>query len=185
MEREPQPVQQPGEWQLFLQICEMYLHGKVKKPVVVELGIWRDGQRKFYEEILGAEFIGIDCSDLRGTPDILGDSRKRKTMLALKERLNGRSINILFIDASHRYENIKRDFELYSPLCSDIIAIHDIERGRYQNIETRGFWKFWDELKATAHKETEKNKKFLFLSIHRYMEIRNESQMGIGVMIKQ
>ncbi len=185
MEREPQPVQQPGEWQLFLQICEMYLNGKVKKPVVVELGIWRDGQRKFYEEILGAEFIGIDCSSLRGTPDILGDSRKRKTRVELKERLNGRSINILFIDASHRYENVRRDFELYSPLCSDIIALHDIERGRYQHRQTREVWKFWDELKLMAHMETERNQEFLFLSIHRHKESKDRGQMGIGVMIRQ
>ncbi|HEC64416.1 MAG TPA: class I SAM-dependent methyltransferase [bacterium] len=184
MEQEPLPAQQVAEWQLFLQLCDMYL-GKVKNPIVVEIGIWRGSQRKFWEELLDAEYIGIDSSNDRATPDIHGDSRRRKTMLRLKERLSGRSINVLFVDASHRYENVKRDFELYSPLCSDIIAIHDIERGRYQDIVTRKAWKFWDEMKLKAHKETEKNGEFLFLSIHKYRDIRDEAQMGIGVMVKQ
>ena len=183
MEQRPFPAQQVSEWQIFLQLCDMYLK-KTENPIVVELGVWRGGQEKFWKELLGAEYIGVDSSSERN-PDIIGDTTQRKTMLKLKERLDGRSINILFIDASHRYENVKRDFELYSPLCSDIIAIHDIERGRYQNIITREVWKFWDEIKSTAHKETGKNGEFLFLSIHKYREIRDEAQMGIGVMIRQ
>ena len=183
MEREPFPAQQAAEWQMFLQLCDMYLE-KTENPMVVELGSWRGGQRKFWEELLGADYIGIDSSSERN-PDIVGDTTKEKTMLELKEKLDGRSINVLFVDASHRYENVKRDFELYSPLCSDIIAIHDIERGRYQDIVTRKAWKFWDEMKLKAHKETEKNGEFLFLSIHKYRDIRDEAQMGIGVMVKQ
>jgi len=52
-------------------------------------------------------------------------------MEALKKKLGGRSINILFIDASHHYHNVRKDYELYHPLCSDIVAFHDIELGRY------------------------------------------------------
>lgn len=185
MEQKPSPTQQESEWKMFLRICEMYLNNKIKKPIVVEVGIWRGSQKKFWEELLGAEYIGIDCSNVRAIPDIHGDSRRRKTRIELKERLDGRSINILFIDASHRYESVRRDFELYSPLCSDIIALHDTERGRYQHRGTREVWKFWDELKLQAHIETERNQKFLFLSIHRYRESRDRSQMGIGVMIRQ
>jgi len=184
MEQRPFPAQQEAEWQMFLQLCDMYLE-KVKNPIVVEIGIWRGSQRKFWEELLDAEYIGIDSSNDRATPDIHGDSRRRKTKLKLEERLNGRSINVLFIDASHRYENVRKDFEMYSPLCSDIIALHDIERGRYQHRRTREVWKFWDELKLRAHIETEKNQEFLFLSIHRYRESSDRSQMGIGVMIRQ
>jgi len=185
MKQEHRPSQHLPEWQIFLQICEMYLNKKIKNPIVVELGIWRDGQRKFWEELFGAEFIGVDSFNNRGNPDIHGDTGKRKTMLELKRRLNGRPINVLFIDASHRYKKVKRDFELYSPLCSDIVALHDIERGRYQKTKTREVWKFWDELRSKAHKETDKDGKYLFLSIHKYRDNADQSQMGIGVMIKQ
>ena len=116
-----------NEWKIFLEICEMYLKKhEIKKPVVVELGVGKNGQKNFYEQLLGAEHIGIDIAR-RHHPDIHGDTHDPRTLEALKNRLGGRSINILFIDACHSYESIKRDLKIYFPLCSDIIALHDIE----------------------------------------------------------
>jgi hypothetical protein len=42
--------------------------------------------------------------------------------------LRGRRIDLLFIDADHRYQGVRRDFELYSPLCRTwwVIGFHDI-----------------------------------------------------------
>ena len=79
---------------------------------------------------------------------------------------------ILFIDASHAYEDVKKDYELYSPLCSDIIAIHDIETHRYSRKKEYEVWKFWDELKA--------QKDYSFISI-----CGKKDHMGIGVIIKR
>ena len=167
---EGSPEQHPSEWQMFLEICEMYLrkHG-IKNPVVVELGLWANKQKKFYEQLLGAEHISVDMKK-RQHPDIRGNTHDRKTLEVLKERLNGKSINILFIDACHDYESIKKDFEMYSPLCSDVIVIHDLKLRR------SGVGKFWDELK-TKHKD------FLFLSIYQYRE--SKIQMGIGMITKR
>lgn len=180
------PSQHTPEWLTFLEICEMHLkkHG-IENPVVVELGMWRGWQRQFYEQLLGAEYIGIDAANNRCTPDIHGNTHDPETMKALKEKLRGKPINILFIDASHRYKSVKKDFELYSPLCSDIVAIHDIELGRYQNIKTRGVWRFWDELKIRIYKNTEGHGNFLLLSIHQHRDVGDKSQMGIGMVIKR
>lgn len=182
MKKENRPSQCESEWQKFLEICETYLEKhKIENPIAVELGTWKNRQKKFYEKLLGVKHIGINISQKRGQPDIIGNTHDPKTMAKLKEMLNGHSINILFIDASHAYEDVKKDYELYSPLCPDIIAFHDIETYRYKNIQRCEVWKFWDELKEDAHRGR-KHKDFLFLSIYQY---RNKVEMGIGVIIKR
>lgn len=177
------PAQDPYEWRMFLEVCGSYLKdNKIKNPIVVELGTWKDKQKRFYEQLFGAEYIGIDANDIRSTPDIVGNTRDPKTLEALKRRLRGRPINILFIDAFHSYDGVKKDFEMYSPLCSGIVAFHDIELGRYQIHPRREVWKFWDGLREKAAKGAEEYDGFLFLSIFQHIKKR---QMGIGVMIKR
>lgn len=188
---ELRPSQHRDEWRMFLELCEVHLrkHG-IENPVVVELGIGRNRQKRFYEQILGARHIGIDNSSDRGIPDIVGDTHDPKTMETLKEKLGGKPINILFIDASHYYKDVKKDFELYSPLCTDIIALHDIEaeRRRGKSLPMEGLaevWKFWDELKTKAYRGEAGCGDFLFLSIYRYRSIGKRGQYGIGVILKE
>lgn len=180
------PAQQPEEWRMFLQICEMYLKmHNIKNPVVVELGILYGMQRKFYEKFLGAEYIGVDISDGRTVPDILGDTRKPETLKALKEKLRRRLIDILFIDGLHTYEGVKSDFETYSPLCNGIVAFHDIEAGRFEGSKRKQVWKFWDDMKEESYIKDGRFKNFMFLSIHQYcIHPRMDRRLGIGVIIK-
>lgn len=181
------PNQYPPEWLMFLEICDTYLKKhKIKNPTVVELGIYKNKQKKFYEQLFGAKHIGIDSSIRRSIPDIRGFTEDPKTMETLKKKLRGRPINILFIDASHRYEYVRRDFELYSPLCSDIIAFHDIESGRYVAKKGHDVWKFWNELKETSYTETGKYENFLFISIRQCRLKRGKViRIGVGMMIKK
>jgi len=179
------PEQHLPEWQMFLEVCEIYLKKhKIKNPIVVELGIWENKQKKFYEQLLGAEYIGIDVRIRRPVPNIIGDTHDPKTLNALIKKLNGRPINILFIDANHRYEHVKADFEMYSPLCTDIVALHDIETRRYENSRKVSVWRFWDELKTdelkTMANEDKEEHKDLFLSID-----GRRNYMGIGMIIKR
>ena len=68
------PTQQKSEWRMFLEICEAYLNKhNITHPIVVELGVGRNRQKKMWETIFGAEHIGMDKSNRRGEPDILGD----------------------------------------------------------------------------------------------------------------
>lgn len=170
---EDRPSQRKSEWLTFLEFCEAHIKThKIENPIVVELGTWKNKQKKFYELLLGARHIGINCRKKRGMPDIYGNTHAPKTMIQLKEMLNGQSINILFIDASHVYEDVKKDYELYSPLCSDIIAIHDIETHRHNRKKEYEVWKFWDELKAKGD--------YSVISI-----CGKEDHMGIGVIVKR
>lgn len=181
------PIQCRPEWLMFLEICEKHLEKhSIKNPIVVELGVYRDRQKRFYEQLLGASHIGINIKVSRSVPDILGDSHNLETLKMLKEKLGGKPINILFIDASHTYESIKKDFEMYSPLCSDIVALHDIENGRHKNDWRNMVWKFWDELSAKAYVPMGGYENFLFLSIHQCVFGRKKTKrQGIGVMIKR
>jgi len=168
------------EWQVFLETCEIYLAKRgIKNPIVVELGTNWNSQKKFYERLFGAEHIGIDITARRSIPDIIGNSHDLKTVETLKKRLGGRLINILLIDANHLYDGLKSDFELYSPLCSDIVAFHDIE------FRKRGVWKFWAELKTKACAEAGDYKNYLFISIYQHRGFGTRRQMGIGVIIKR
>jgi cephalosporin hydroxylase len=47
---------------------------------------------------------------------IRADSHSYKTLDKVKEILNGRSVDFLFIDGDHTYGGVKKDFEMYSPL---------------------------------------------------------------------
>lgn len=167
------PSQRKSEWRKFLEICEVYLKkNKIENPIVVELGTWKNKQKQFYEQLLGAKHIGINFRKKRGRPDIYGNTHDPETLVKLKEMLNGRTINILFIDASHLYKDVKKDYEIYSPLCSDIIGIHDIETHRYNQKKEYEVWKFWDELIAQEN--------------YKYRIIKDKKDhMGIGVIIKR
>ena len=176
--RKYMPSQAILTWRLFLELCELYLaKWEIENPVVVELGVRTNHQKRFYEELLNAEHIGIDISNTLYEPDILGDTRDPQTLKELCEILDGRRIDILFIDADHTYEATKSDFEMYSPFCDGIVAFDDIHLSRHKkgNRFNHGVYKLWDELKRA-----EEYKNVLFLSTHQ----RRESD-GIGMIIKR
>jgi len=171
------PSQCKEEWLAYLEICEMYLKKhNIKHPVVVELGVYKNKQKAFYEKLLGADHIGIDASERRSVPDIKGNTHDPETLKRLKERLNGRDINILFIDACHKLDDVKKDFEMYSPLSVDLVVFHDTEIGRRGGRDGHQAWKFWDHLKNVAYKNDEK---LLFFSI------QHGHSPGIGIITKQ
>lgn len=184
---EMRPSQHPPEWQAFLEICEMYLkkHG-IKNPIVVELGVYKGRQKPFWVKLFKAEHIGIDISTKRYEADIIGNTHDASTIATLKKRLNGRKVDILFIDASHRYDEVKQDYEMYSPLCSGIVALHDIESLRHHNTERRKVWKFWDELLEASFTEEKENEPFLFLPILQcHAKNKKSRRLGIGAIIKR
>ncbi len=145
------------EWLMFLKICETYLKAhKIKNPIVVSVGQQKDNDKDYYEQVFEAEYITA-------------------------AKLRGRAIDILSIGGGS-YEEVRKNFEAYSPLCSGIIVIHDIESCRYKKRKAAESWKFWDELKLKTAKGEKKYEDFLFLAIHK-KRIRG-NQRGIGVIIK-
>jgi predicted O-methyltransferase YrrM len=81
------------------------------------------------------------------------NSHDPSTVQLLRGVLDGRPIDLLFIDGDHSYDGVRRDFEMYSPLVADrgLIAFHDIVPGIAAHVE--GVPQFWSELKASIHTE--------------------------------
>lgn len=136
----PMPVQNFREWQVYLSLIESYFRTrKIENPLVVEIGVYTNRQKRFYEELLDYRHIGIDTWP-PSHADIIGNSKDSSTFNKLKEKLRGQPINLLFIDANHGYSDTKRNYELYSPLTTNIIVIHDVIS--YVGSTSR----FWNEL---------------------------------------
>lgn len=105
---------------------------------------------------------------------INGPSAWRRTRHALRQALDGRQLDLLFIDGDHSYAGVARDFLLYRGLVrhGGLIAFHDIvpdHRSRY-GTDTLGWSggvpQLWDTLKQS----------------YEYREfIRDASQDGFGI----
>jgi predicted O-methyltransferase YrrM len=122
-----------------------------RPATVVEIGTYRGGSFYAFCNIVdrnailisidlpgglfGGGYTDAELSSMRGyglptqaVHFLAADSHHASTRDAVRERLDGRPIEFLFIDGDHRYEGVRRDFELYSPLVADggLIAFHDI-----------------------------------------------------------
>jgi predicted O-methyltransferase YrrM len=78
---------------------------------------------------------------------IRADSHASSTLSELTQVLDGRLIDLLFIDGDHTYEGVRSDYETYAPLVAPggLIVFHDIlPCGR----EHGNVSKLWDELQS-------------------------------------
>jgi len=102
---------------------------------------------------------------------IRADSHQQKTLEEVKNILNDRKVDFLFIDGDHTYEGVKKDFEMYRPLVKKggLITFHDIVSGPAENVG--GVPRFWKEvLKNFNHKE--------------FVKAWDQNGYGIGVIYK-
>lgn len=99
------------------------------------------------------------------------NSHEDSTVNMVKEILNGRKIDCLFIDADHTYEGVKRDFEVYSTFVETggLIIFHDILP---HTNPIYGVEKFWRETK-NKYKYRE------------FIKDPNNVGLGLGVLFKQ
>ena len=170
--RECHPGQNAKEWEFFLEFAEKYFKDKnIENPIVVELGVRGGCQQRFYEQLLGAKYIGIDFVETYAKPDILGNTHDPETLKQLNEMLDGKPINLLFIDADHSYDSAKKDFEIYGTLTKHIVAFHDI---RTEQVHVR---LFWEELLMADNDWV----KMMFYQ----KNILRPLQYGIGVIVKE
>jgi predicted O-methyltransferase YrrM len=145
-------AQRRGAMQKVTELAPLLtLLAKRRPATVVEIGTYRGGT--FYAlcniaardaalvsiDLPGGLFGGgytddeLDAMRGYGLPSqslhfLAADSQQASTREAVVERLGGRPIEFLLIDGDHRYEGVRRDFELYSPLVArgGVIAFHDI-----------------------------------------------------------
>jgi hypothetical protein len=174
----PIPGQHACEWRWFMALVKIYFEIKnVWNPQVVEIGIKKKGQKPFYEKMLNAFYLGVDYDMRFVVPDVLGNSQEESTRDDLVKKLNGKSIDLLFIDANHRYQFVKRDYELYSPLVKYLVVFHDINHP--------GPKRLWKELQE----EKPENRTFVTISnlfpTKQFPGKEGKLEMGIGIIIKE
>jgi cephalosporin hydroxylase len=135
--------------------------------IILEIGILRGGVICYFRNKV-KQVIGIDLGNhpmgLKEYPSdvIIGDSHNISTLEEVKKRLDGKKVDVLFIDGDHSYVGCKSDFEMYSPLVrkGGIVAFHDILLGGWHEDSGKKYGreirvgKVWNELKPEYnHKE--------------------------------
>ena len=117
----------------------LYLWSKVIKPdgLIISIDLPRTYRKSLNRFFHKAFFGNKHVYFLRENSQTYACRKK------VREILNGKSIDFLFIDADHSYEGVKKDFQTYSPLVrkSGLIAFHDI-------LDECGVNRFWPEIKS-------------------------------------
>jgi predicted O-methyltransferase YrrM len=85
---------------------------------------------------------------------LAGNSHSGRMLEAVEELLDGRMVDLLFIDGDHTYEGVKQDWQMYSPLVGPggLIIFHDIVE--HDEIPECQVDRLWNELKS-EHKHEE------------------------------
>jgi cephalosporin hydroxylase len=89
---------------------------------------------------------------------VVGDSHAAGTGQRIRRLLDGRQLDLLFVDGDHTYDGVSQDFADYAPLVRSggLVAFHDIvPGGPGKHGDPGGVPAFWQELKATTPTATE------------------------------
>jgi len=129
---------------------------------ILEIGFENGGTAYLFSHICH-NLISVDISKLRIDVTCIeknlnkytyveGNSRDIKTLNKVKKVLDGKSLDVLFIDGDHSYNGVSSDFYTYSPLVKSggVVAFHDVHedlRFDYSTWVTR----FWEEVIKVHH----------------------------------
>ena len=112
----------------------------VVTPRFDEFGYPEDSQVK------GSAYIRQKCKFLMTQPN----SHNVTTLEEVKQILNGRKADVLFIDGDNTYNGVKQDFNLYSGLVKEggLIGIHNVLKSDFHTQHSCFIHDFWDEVKV-------------------------------------
>jgi len=158
--KEYQLQQVEGEWLEFLSIAD-----SISPKVILEIGAFKGGSAACFGH-LADTVISIDEWQGRFDPEkikklceyhyISDNSHAKRTLQKLKSALNGRQVDVLFIDGDHTYKGAKYDFQIYKNYVrkGGIVGLHDIVESKQHKDLSCHVYKLWEELKATYNTQT-------------------------------
>jgi predicted O-methyltransferase YrrM len=140
------PMQDPGELRALVELL-----AEDPPRVVLEIGTARGGTLYAFARVAAddAVLVSVDLPGgafgggyprwraplyrafARGAQRVellRGDSQDGAMLTRVRELLDGRPVDFLFVDGDHSYDGVRRDVELYTPLLRDggVVALHDI-----------------------------------------------------------
>jgi glycosyltransferase involved in cell wall biosynthesis/cephalosporin hydroxylase len=177
-----QLIRKRNSMQISLEIENLQLLLANKKPkVVIEIGTAKGGTLARWFELPTVEtIISIDLSNgIHGGQGfeertyvisdaieqanigkiefyaVNGSSRDPYIINRVRELLDGRSVDFIFIDGDHTYNGVKRDFENYEGFLSTdaIVGFHDIIDSEFHRANNCNVSEFWKQLKLQYESE--------------------------------
>jgi len=141
-------IQKVGELSAFLALV-MDLD---PLELVVEVGSFDGGTLWAWQQIC-PEVVGVDLPppghedtvrlNSLGCQIVCGDSHDPATLNRLEALIEGRSVDMLFIDGDHTYDGVKADYEMYAPLVrpGGLVGFHDIcQHPSMPFVQVNRFW---------------------------------------------
>lgn len=166
-------IQNPYELHEYLKLVQ-----RQRPEVVVEIGTARGGMLYCFCQLAAPDALIISI-DLPGAPNCGGqteiersyyssfiapgqriifipaNSHNHSTREALRDVLNGRKADVLFIDGDHSYGGVKIDMDMYAEFAAPggLLTLHDICLRPEHWGAGNDVGLFWDEIKS--HYETQ------------------------------
>jgi predicted O-methyltransferase YrrM len=152
---------------------------------ILEIGTAWGGTLLIWAQLASQRVISCDINDLSFQDSVFrsfvppssrceiqllcGDSQQKEFADRVAGAFDQEPVDFLFIDGDHRYEGVKRDFELYKSMVrpGGLIAFHDIVES--QPLPENQVYHLWKEIRDDA--ETSE-----------LVDSQNQCGFGIGVL---
>lgn len=123
--------------------CQLAAHDaliiSIDEPGAANCGGQTDIERQFYSSFTSPE---------QRIEFIPANSHFHTTLTKLEKLLDGKKVDVLFIDGDHSYGGVKIDFEMYAPFAANdgMITFHDIRLVPKYWGDGNEVGVFWDEI---------------------------------------
>lgn len=151
-----------GAAQIASELCgALDLIAALRPAVIVEIGCLTGGTlyawRQVCERVYGItltenyKYLGGNPQHLNAHGAVVrdGNSHDPRSLDWLKTELAGSPVDVLVIDADHRFDAVKQDFQVYAPLVrpGGVILLHDVLfRPPDFGDDEFQVWRLWDQL---------------------------------------